>query len=735
MKMQIPADKAARISFGFLFIICAIMGAVTFVEKYKGSDFVHTEVFGSLWFSLLWAVAALSGMACLIGRRIWRRPVTALLHAALLLILAGALLTHVTGRSGYIHLRTGETARAFIVDDNTGGTAVRLPFSVTLLRFDVSHYAGTDLPSDYTSQLRISPSDGAAYTASVSMNKILKRSGVRLYQSSYDEDAKGTTLAANYDPYGTPVTYAGYALLFLSLILWLASPGGMLRRSLRQGAGVALLLLIPALHPLTSGAQTRTYFTPSEAKAFGQVLINYDGRVAPLETFAGDFLRKITGGKTSYKGLTPVQVLSGWIFFPHKWEDEALIALPSRRTAEELGLENPASYSAIAMAASSMPPEYLEQKIGHKDMAKLSEKIDILYSIEQGTMLKIFPVRTGGGIRWCSYSDSLKTKGAEGNRQFMTQTMTGLFSGIILNNSQVVLDGTAHIIDYQRHNGGDSLPTPAQLKCEHLLNSIPFTSILFKVNLIIGLIALVITLGRRLKGFELAVIVISAITGLALLAAIVLRTIVAGRLPLSNGYETMLAVAWAAQLFSLLFARRSPLLPSFGLLASGFMLLVATLQSADPKITPLMPVLSSPLLGLHVSVIMLSYALLALTFLASLTALLCFPMKRAAGIRSSLTVAVHTLLPPAIATLGIGIFTGAIWANVSWGSYWSWDSKEVWSLITFILYAFPLHTSLFPSLRKDKTIYIYIVAAFIAAAMTYFGVNMLLPGMHSYSGM
>ena len=165
------------------------------------------------------------------------------------------------------------------------------------------------------------------------------------------------------------------------------------------------------------------------------------------------------------------------------------------------------------------------------------------------------------------------------------------------------------------------------------------------------------------------------------------------------------------------------------------MLLVATLQSADPKITPLMPVLSSPLLGLHVSVIMLSYALLALTFLASLTALLCFPMKRAAGIRSSLTVAVHTLLPPAIATLGIGIFTGAIWANVSWGSYWSWDSKEVWSLITFILYAFPLHTSLFPSLRKDKTIHIYIVAAFIAAAMTYFGVNMLLPGMHSYSGM
>ncbi len=86
-------------------------------------------------------------------------------------------------------------------------------------------------------------------------------------------------------------------------------------------------------------------------------------------------------------------------------------------------------------------------------------------------------------------------------------------------------------------------------------------------------------------------------------------------------------------------------------------------------------------------------------------------------------------------TLGIGIFVGAIWANVSWGSYWSWDSKEVWSLITFIVYGWALHEGSFAKLRTAKFFNAYIVIAYLTVLMTYFGVNMILPGMHSYSGM
>ena len=96
---------------------------------------------------------------------------------------------------------------------------------------------------------------------------------------------------------------------------------------------------------------------------------------------------------------------------------------------------------------------------------------------------------------------------------------------------------------------------------------------------------------------------------------------------------------------------------------------------------------------------------------------------------------VKLLLPPGIATLGIGIFVGAIWANISWGNYWSWDSKEVWSLITFIVYGVSLHDSILKKLSVPRNFHLYIVCAYLTVLMTYFGVNMILPGMHSYSGM
>ena len=90
-------------------------------------------------------------------------------------------------------------------------------------------------------------------------------------------------------------------------------------------------------------------------------------------------------------------------------------------------------------------------------------------------------------------------------------------------------------------------------------------------------------------------------------------------------------------------------------------------------------------------------------------------------------------LYPALTTMGFGIFIGAIWANVSWGNYWSWDSKETWALITFMIYAVVVHTQSLPVFRKPLVYHIYITLAFMSIAMTYFGVNYFLTGMHSYA--
>ena len=165
----------------------------------------------------------------------------------------------------------------------------------------------------------------------------------------------------------------------------------------------------------------------------------------------------------------------------------------------------------------------------------------------------------------------------------------------------------------------------------------------------------------------------------------------------------------------------------FGFLLSGFFLLVSHLGQMDPAIGQVMPVLNSPLLSIHVSIIMMSYALLSLTFICGLLGL--FLPSRAAELQALSRV----FLYPAISALGIGIFVGAIWANVSWGTYWSWDSKETWALITFMLYAAAIHTESLPALNRPRNYHLYLVLAFLSIIMTYFGVNYFLTGMHSYA--
>lgn len=98
-----------------------------------------------------------------------------------------------------------------------------------------------------------------------------------------------------------------------------------------------------------------------------------------------------------------------------------------------------------------------------------------------------------------------------------------------------------------------------------------------------------------------------------------------------------------------------------------------------------------------------------------------------------LTILSQIFLYPAITTLGLGIFIGAIWANISWGSYWGWDPKETWALITFMIYAIPLHTKSFSALGKPKNYHLFMLLSFFSILMTYFGVNYILGGMHSYA--
>lgn len=734
MKSSALNRSLAYIAFVCLAILCISMGIATITELYKGKDFALQTIYNSHWFMLLWFLVALSAIVYFVRTKKYKSICTIGIHLSFILILAGAFTTHVTSVQGYLHLRNGETSYAYITKE---GIVKKMPFQIKLLKFKIEYYQGSDVAADYRSIVEISKKNGKATRVSISMNKILKESGIRLYQLSYDDDYNGSTFLVNYDPIGIPITYSGYALLFISLILWLFSRNGMMRKALQQINSKGLVLVVLLLLG-NQNIQAQLSIPEAQSDEFGELLMNYEGRITTIETFAKDFVLKITDGETSYKGLDSKQILIGWILFPQRWENENIVSIKDRKLCKLLELEHSTSYSKIVSAIAQRTPQEqqtIQATVGEKAVQRLSEKLDLVYFVEHGTMLKIFPYKTGKHVKWFSYNDKLPASVPKRDMDFIHLSMSNIYGAVLMQKTNLISYFIKDIKDFQVANGGGTLPSRLQLNCEHVINNVPFTGILFKINLLAGIFAFFGIFLKRKEMIQRLCICLSMFTCAVLLGFMVLRAIVCEHVPLSNGYETIIAVAWFTQFISIILYKRIPLLNAYGLIGAGFILLVASLQAADPKITPLMPVLDSPLLAIHVSVIMIAYAFLTLSFLVSLSALILGRKRNGNLILERMCLLVKLLLPPAIATLGIGIFIGAIWANISWGSYWSWDSKEVWALITFIIYGISFHENIIKKLSKPYYFHAYIVLAYLTVLMTYFGVNMILPGMHSYSGM
>ena len=212
-----------RIVIVFYIVVVAVLAAATIVEKYLGTEYVSEHIFGAWWFSVLWAVLTAVATFYFIKRKV-RRASVVVLHLSFVIILAGALLTHLTAVRGVVPLRKGIATNEYLTRDMY---LHKLPFIICLEDFEIKFYEGTDMPSDYVSHVTI---DGQPFT--ISMNQIVSQKSVRLYQSDYDMDLRGSILAMNSDPWGIPVTYCGYALLFVSLVWMLMDPKGKFRQQL-----------------------------------------------------------------------------------------------------------------------------------------------------------------------------------------------------------------------------------------------------------------------------------------------------------------------------------------------------------------------------------------------------------------------------------------------------------------------------------------------------------------------
>ena len=680
-----------------LIVVC--IGFATVIEKYRGTTFVSEHIYGAWWFSALWAVLTIVALVYIIQQRLYKRLAVMLLHLSFVVILAGALTTHLFARRGIIRLRTNVPEMIFIDKNNR---VEHLPFSLTLKEFRIINYPGTDAPLDYQSIVK-SGNDEVV----VSMNHIGNIDGYRLFQQSYDTDGEGVTLGISHDPYGIAITYVGYLLLLIGIIATLLSRKTQMRSLYRKAIAVTVLFFgmntgavanscVPSV---ASGIAESSLFTLHSslpvvdadiAHRMGTIHVLYNNRICPLNTVATDFTMKLTGS-ASWKGYSADEVFFSWMIYYMPWEEELLKNNPKQKGAEER--------KAI---------------------------VEMFYN---GQFTKIFPYRLDDAVSWYSPGGQVLPREIPVKEQFfIKQSMDFLTEAIVTGQRDRAFEIIAKIKLFQQDMIGDVLPSKSKTQAELFYNMMYSQKWPVFLSLTLSLLLCIAMLFWRKRVIRYSLFTFAFLLFAYITLSLGLRWWLGGHIPVSNGPETMLFMAWVMLLLTILIQKKFPIILAFGPLISSFCLLVAMLGGSSSQLTPLMPVLQSPLLSIHVMTVMCAYALFALQMLLGIYAF---------GAPNSnlerITALSQLLLYPAVFLLTIGIFLGAVWANVSWGNYWSWDPKESWALITLMVYAVPLHKSSISRFRSTRFYHIYMICAFLAVIITYFGVNYLLGGMHSYA--
>lgn len=711
------------------------MIVATIVERFYGSAITFGYFYHSPWMIALWIITAVTSLMYIIKRHNLLSKATFLIHVALLMILAGAAVTFLTAERGKITLRLGEGSTEQFRSAE-GDEICNLPFSVSLNDCGIEYYKGTSSPSDYFSEVEIID-NGSTFTERISMNKVLDIRGYRFYQTALGDGY--SVLSVSHDPWGIGISYTGYVFLALTMIAFFFSKKSRFRELIRKSSLLALLLFVtlPAIASEGGKDMPKALQRPL-AKSFGMLYVYHNGRIVPMQTLARDFCLKIYG-KDSYRGLTAEQVLTGWIFYYDDWKCQPMIKIKGEKVRQALGIRG--KYASI-LDFYNRDGYKLNHDSGtdlsNRDMLSADEKASFISLVCTGKALKIIPIHKAyGNVEWQSWVDVSPSSpdGALEIGMEMEHLARAISHGKYNEANQVILS----IRDGQTALAGEgNLPSSLNFSAEMLYNRLSYPLLAASVIIMAGFLAFVAycrtiigAKASRVNSWLRVITIAVAVAGLIYLTVMMtLRWIIGGHLPISNGAETMQAMAWISLLISLVMVKRFPIIHPAGLLVGGFALMVAMLSDVNPVVTNLIPVLSSPLLSLHVMTIMTSYAVFAIMMLNSLTALIIGQRRPA---YAQLADVSEILLYPGVFLLGIGIFIGAVWANQSWGRYWGWDPKETWALITFFVYALPLHVLSFPQFHKAKIRHFYFLIAFMFVLITYFGVNYFLSGLHSYA--
>jgi len=674
----------------------------------------------------------------------------------------------VRGSKGTKGIASSLTMNGTDIDLSYGAKEKELPFSLKLNDFILERYPGSKSPSSFESKVVLIDKDkNLRESRHIYMNNVLKHQGYRFYQSSYDQDEKGTILSVNRDWAGTMVTYAGYFLMTLGMIASLFNKNSrfqaMARRTNQLSRTTKTLLLLGLFSTLgivNLQAQHQLKTVDYEhARKFGELLVqDKQGRIEPMNTLGNELVRKITR-KTSFRGLHSDQVFLGMISQPEQWKRVPMIKVSHPALKEQLGIKG--EYAAFTDFVDEQKGRYMiRQQVERahnkkpaarnqfdKEVIRVDERVNIFYMATLGQFLKIFP--QPGDIDHPWYTPNAKDIQMPEEDSLFVSNIFGLYMSSLLQGNKTgdysqateYLNG---IKNYQLKYGGEIIPPQSKQKAEIWYNDANIFLKLGQAYGLLGFVLLVMLFIRILSRFQLKwpvrIFVILITIAFALhVIGLAWRWYLSGHAPWSNGYESMIYIGFATMLAGMIFARRSPITLAATAVLSSIILMVAHLSWMDPEITNLVPVLKSYWLTIHVSIITASYGFMGLGALLGFLTLLLNLFKTESTVKKiderirHLTYINEMTLTIGLYMLTIGTFLGGVWANESWGRYWGWDPKETWALVSVLVYAFIVHMRMMPGLKSRFTFNMASVIGFGAIIMTYFGVNYYLSGLHSYA--
>lgn len=515
----------------------------------------------------------------------------------------------------------------------------------------------------------------------------------------------------------------------------------------------------------------RNTISKEHADKFAYLLVqNYEGRIVPMNTQALDVLRKLYK-KDAFRGTDGKNLTANQWFLSINTDTASWTMVPiikvGTKGGDELKKKTKANEDGYTTLMSLFPADaqgnlhYVleedyqeafrkkpaEQSNYDKEVINVNDRVQAFNEFFSGQFMRIVPVQNDPNNTWHSWLDQNFEPDMESQKvmgPYFSEVMAAQKSG---NWSKADAE-LQKLSQYQQIWGKNVVPSKSKVDLEVFMNKVNinfhlliFYTMIGGLLLLLGFIELFRPnkiLSKIIKGLILVGLVGYFFQFLGLVA----RWYISGHAPWSNGYEAIIFISWVGITAGLMLYRNSnALIPAAGFMVAVIMMGFAHGGSAlDPQITPLVPVLKSYWLIIHVAIITASYGFFGLSMVIAIIVLMfyIFSNKKVYKIHNDTTIKELTIVSEMSLTIGlyaltVGTFLGGIWANESWGRYWSWDPKETWAFISVMVYAFVLHMRLVPGLRGRWAFHVAALFSISTIVMTYFGVNYYLSGLHSYA--